>query len=82
MFGRGTSTTVFLVLAAASAPAAETPPSVQLTTPVGFEQNLGQAAGPTGASIVGVFPAVDAPLLGTLEVDILSSIRFTGSVPP
>jgi hypothetical protein len=31
-----------------------------------------------GGTIVGVFPAVDAPLIGTLELDLLSSIRFTG----
>lgn len=36
---------------------------------------------PGGGTIVGVFPAVDAPLIGTLQLDLLSSIRFTGESP-
>ena len=36
---------------------------------------------PAGGTIVGVFPAVDAPLIGTLQLDILSSIQFTGLSP-
>jgi hypothetical protein len=36
---------------------------------------------PGGGTIVGVFPALDAPLIGTLELDLVSSIRFTGAAP-
>ena len=34
----------------------------------------------SGASIVGVFPAIDAPLIG-LRLDLLSAIRLSGTTP-